>query len=679
MDKFIGHENQSKMFKDSIDYSLMSLKENLLRYLSVSCDTVEEHTRYKEQLDTQAERKNKTYKTMREEVIKIGAKFPEDEFIARWTALSFIADNIASYISRKTSCKFPSELELDEYVAKVYQEFRHVLAKSILAQHETNLVPLTEEHVKELTELVTKYEQEEIDPDLNDWMTDELDGKLDSFIDFYLYVPWSYDPISGIEQITTMPCLTMLPKLVTDIITGQEINERNALRTVYNTYMSEVTYHANISGVQQEYVYSSNSKLVKKSDVVTVYNIRNKIEYRDVYVEEAKKRYQYNPDNERYYNFDYASYPFYVIGMGFVNQETLDNDSDIQHEPAYNCYIKGRFRVLNYSADVLDFFDGFNTMPYETYVKGSKRKSDNTLFMGMELEVERSRKATMDSIEIARQSVLALKQHAIAVYDGSIGEGGFELVSVPCTLAYHYSVWEDLLRGELRKQLVSYNRSSCGIHIHMNKDSFTDIGMGKFTTFITSTANRKFIETIAQRKANSYNQYQPTKVSKIAKMKQAQCFVAEDGNRIGKYSAVNMNKDHTVEVRIFKGTLHYPSVMKNLEFCHALHAFCHGHAGVTTMGYEQFVSWLTDPKKGNRKAYPNLFNYLKANGYITEEKALPVRNITKEDLTDDMVASGVNEEITDQLPKDVQHKMQMLVASRASGVNYTRIQNKAYA
>lgn len=292
---------------------------------------------------------------------------------------------------------------------------------------------------------------------------------------------------------------------------------------------------------------------------------------------------------------------------------------------------------------VVDIFPSFLAEPYEQVCRGSIDPEENTLFMGMELEVERSKKATKSIRQIHTEIVKLLPEKVSCVGDGSLSDG-LEIVSVPATLDTHYNIWRNFLRSDIRKQIVSFIRSSCGIHIHLSKESFSTLSLGKFIHFINKPENQEFIDFIAQRKANSYNNRSDTKITGISKDKNL--VFDTNGNTNRHYDSVNVENEHTVEVRIFKGTLSYASVMKNFEFCHALHRYVTFVASNNQLTHSDFTNWLLGSQE-IKLYYPYLSSLL-------DEKTKLV-NITKEDLTDNQVERNVTENplvVTSEVPEE---------------------------
>lgn len=477
--------------------------------------------------------------------------------------------------------------------------------------------------------------------------------------DFFNYMPCFFNPVSD-ELLVTIPIVMLKPVMVTCLISGKEVPKEKAYLTEEGTYIGHDVFDSNEENLKFEWNFcqlesGSHQKLYRKKNLVPVYNQENTYAYNNVLRSEAEKRFTWYEKTRRFYNFDITRAPCYILGSGWYSEKKA-KELGATFEPNINAWLMGtEFRLLNHSDDVLSYLPGFRHLPTETTVMGSKNNSLNTLFMGMELEVEMSRKATINRNEAARQAILEMGGHAVCVSDGSLSNG-FEVVSVPATLNYHYTMWERLLRGSLRKQIVSYMRPSCGIHIHLSKEAFTNLSLGKFITFINSPENTEFIDCIAQRGPNSYQARPETKPSSG---KNRDVFVDKTGGRHGKYTSTNLSKEHTIEVRIFKGTLAYPQVMKNFEFCHALHKYVTNFASATQLHAADFINWLITKEGGNRKAYPYLYDFLRIHGYI-EDKLKKAGSVTKEDITDEMAERGTEgEDNFSSIPKEKLERIRM--------------------
>lgn len=432
--------------------------------------------------------------------------------------------------------------------------------------------------------------------------------------------------------------------------TGKPVASNLCEGTVYGTFLSkDYTKSPEAKGVWDTCDYTQhdgNRKWVKRVDLVEIRDSRDR-HTGDCYIETAKtflgkKLWQ---RNDRWYNFDITKYSCYVMNRGWMPKK--DAEQYGVYEEALGMYVANgdNFDVFPHNVNILDHLSGFKHMGYEEITRGHRERTRNTLFLGMELEVEMSNNAQMKRKEAARATMVAMKGDCIVAHDGTL-TNGFEIISVPATLNYHYEMWKDILRSQLRRQIVSFKRASCGIHIHMSKEAFTDLALGKFMTFMTHPKNTTFIEAVAQRKDNKYNIRKATKITNVKSK------TTLDGEFMGHYYAVNLDKPHTIEVRIFKGTLHYPSVMKNLEFCHALHSWVSSYeCSVNDVG-----DWskFTDFVKQNRKTYTFLYDFLKNHkGKWIKDDFRDISETSTNDVTDEHTETGTTEtQVKSPLPVD---------------------------
>ena len=77
--------------------------------------------------------------------------------------------------------------------------------------------------------------------------------------------------------------------------------------------------------------------------------------------------------------------------------------------------------------------------------------------------------ATLKSIANVHEENIYIKS------DGSL-EDGFEIVSHPMTLEYHAEEmnWKELLREAVSMGYRSHQTSTCGLHVHVNRNAFGD-------------------------------------------------------------------------------------------------------------------------------------------------------------------------------------------------------------
>jgi len=237
-----------------------------------------------------------------------------------------------------------------------------------------------------------------------------------------------------------------------------------------------------------------------------------------------------------------------------------------------------------------------------TYYRSKNESKNNNqsknLYYGIELEVENESNVDMADV------VDNLPEFVYAKQDGSLTYG-FEIVSNPTTyqwLKENTAQWLRIL--DIRKKgFRSYNTNTCGIHIHLSKNYFSSLHLYKFLTVFYKPENAKFILRISQRVKSNFDRWatlceRPNDKNIYYKAKN------KTGN-LERYSAINLQNPHTIEIRIFRGTLNPRSFWKNIEFLQAIIDF----TKITSLNEIDEPHFLTFVY--NRKQeYINLHNWL---------------------------------------------------------------------
>ena len=301
-----------------------------------------------------------------------------------------------------------------------------------------------------------------------------------------------------------------------------------------------------------------------------------------------------------------------------------------------NMHYSERFEVYyceNHYQDIDDnAIHEYNYTPYLTFYDYNKNvmkkvadyKKYKLPFYGAELEVEckgGDRNEYAESI----MNYKGTEKYFYCKQDGSLSHG-FEICFMPMTFnaIKNLNLWDAMLKYRGRESLQSYNTTTCGMHIHINREAFTDHHLFKFISFIHEF--KSFIYLISQRKkVNELNQYSKfnnafkdrAKKSMVETIKGRKNSYENDGykysthstTRFGdKYVPINLQHSNTVEVRIFKGNLMEESIRKNFEFVDSLYYFTRANP-IYRLKLQEYLDFCSR----DIKMYPNLNKFVDSN------------------------------------------------------------------
>lgn len=223
-------------------------------------------------------------------------------------------------------------------------------------------------------------------------------------------------------------------------------------------------------------------------------------------------------------------------------------------------------------------------------------ESKDKLLFGVELEVE-SKGSQEEGAEWVRDRMS--DQYCVLKNDGSLGPGGFEIVTRPDSMAVHRRMFAAILNDSPGKRLRSWIGGRCGMHVHVTKAALSQLQLAKMMCFLNDPGNAAFVATVAGRLPCSWCKVSPKKMSDVR-------------HNPDRYVALNIT-GRTAEFRIFRGTLLASSFLKNLEFVEALVAYCAPaqRSIADAVSHVEFCKWL------DKKTYPYLHAYLAGKGYAS--------------------------------------------------------------
>lgn len=262
---------------------------------------------------------------------------------------------------------------------------------------------------------------------------------------------------------------------------------------------------------------------------------------------------------------------------------TCDSCVEVYHNDYYggdgyceNCYEENSSGLHNYCYKPDPVFYG---------------KSD--LYFGIELEIESSGQDVGEVVD-------GLPDYFYAKEDSSLDDG-FEIVSHPASwgwLSDNKKKWDQIF--SLRDSgFLSYNTTTCGMHVHMSKKAFSSLHLYKFLKMFFE--NQSFILSVSRRKLCNLNQYASLELDESIVYKATK----KTNSSTKRYTAVNLENSDTVEVRIFRGTLAPSGFWRNLEFCKAVFDYTKD-ASIKDVVVTEFCSYV----ESHQKEYPNLYRFL---------------------------------------------------------------------
>ena len=243
----------------------------------------------------------------------------------------------------------------------------------------------------------------------------------------------------------------------------------------------------------------------------------------------------------------------------------------------------------------------------------------HNLYFGLELEMEIRSGNLRESSQYIQSKVgdsIYLKD------DSSIGRGGyagFELVSHPLSFGHWISqmsnLWEGLDYLRDNEQARSWDADNCGIHIHTSRAGFkSGAHTHRWLTLIYKNAPEMM--KFAGRKSDyakfndvwQYDEYDRPYFSVKHKL---------NGSHTERYSAVNTQNEHTLELRFFRGTTKPSGVLSAIELAHASIEYTRDMTlADVKLGMLKW-DWFYDYVETNNGFYPNLYERMSKVSHIS--------------------------------------------------------------
>ncbi len=286
-----------------------------------------------------------------------------------------------------------------------------------------------------------------------------------------------------------------------------------------------------------------------------------------------------------------------------------------------SCYVSNVMKNIIHPYNYEGFPPKLSSNPTNKLIVKNELKDvpdESHRLYGVECEVEIHDDSPMSRYQLAQACTKVLgKDFVVMKNDGSLKAHareselwGFEIVTAPADFAVHEAKWSKLETMDGFKYLRAWDTITCGMHVHVGKSALSLLQVGRIVVFVNHPGNKKFIEKIAGRNS-----------------KAASRFLEDKGFADGmkpdpdKYCAVNIRPVHTIEFRIFRGTIRYKHIMRNLEFVDAVCSYCYPAARslAAIKDYKQFILFC----RANRKKYPRLAAWLEDQKFIPASRPKP--------------------------------------------------------
>lgn len=327
----------------------------------------------------------------------------------------------------------------------------------------------------------------------------------------------------------------------------------------------------------------------------------------------------------------------------FLKKNNYGNDDNIICKSCFNneyhrCCYCGRiihdddtywssdYPYCSYCYDDNDDYDDngmeyIHEYSYKPVPKFKHRKDENVKlirYYGVELEIDEGGydDDNADDILYAANDDPDEEDHLYIKTDGSLNEG-MELVSHPCSILYHRTVfpWRSVINKARKLGYLSHNTETCGLHVHISRNKLgeneevQEDTISKLMFFFESHWNelvkfsRRTEEALNKWAARYGYKDKPKEILDNAKKSSR-----------GRYASVNICNSKTVEIRMFRGTLKYNTFMATLEMVDAIceNVIRLSDDELRSQSWSDFVACINP-------AYIELIRYLKERQlYISE-------------------------------------------------------------
>lgn len=221
-------------------------------------------------------------------------------------------------------------------------------------------------------------------------------------------------------------------------------------------------------------------------------------------------------------------------------------------------------------------------------------------FLGVELEIDGGGEIPWKALAILR--VANRRDRLVYCKHDSSLDNGFELVTHPMTLDFHKNrmPWGDILAKAQALGYVSHHAGTCGLHVHVNRSAFgaTAAEQDGCIARVLYFFEKHWEELL--RFSRRTQQQSDRWSARYGLMERPKDILSEakGGRRYGRYTCVNLANPHTIEFRMFRGTLKRNTLIATLQLVDRICdvAISFSDEELKRMSWMTFASGCTEPE-----------------------------------------------------------------------------------
>ena len=237
---------------------------------------------------------------------------------------------------------------------------------------------------------------------------------------------------------------------------------------------------------------------------------------------------------------------------------------DDAHYTHYECFCENCYEEVEENNNLHDY--GYKPSP----VFFRKEDEITQTYFGMEFEVDDGNSADNLSEDIS---------HIPSIYckgDGSLGPNGVEIVTHPMSYNYFCDIFplNEIIASCRDNDYTSHDAGSCGMHVHISKKAFgnsledQERNIAKLLLIVDQ--NWGNIVKFSRRTESQLSSWCSRYTGIQGKTTEKEIIEsAKDMNR-SRYLCVNLQNSNTVELRVFRGSLKYNTIVATVQFCDIL-------------------------------------------------------------------------------------------------------------